>query len=116
MLTKRSVATVVVYTVLTCGIYGVWWTYVTCQALQAEGKRTEIPPVLTMLMTLFFASLGGVLLGLDADENIKAIRADKGMPVADNKVAWMVIGFFIPIALLALVQYEINTVIDAVQP
>ena len=113
MLTKRSIAGVIIFSLLTCGIYAVWWTYVTCDALQRQGQKTSIPPVLTTLMMLFLTNVGGALLGLDADDNINAIKARYGMPTNDNKILWLVVGIFIPIVVIALVQYEINMMIDS---
>jgi len=112
MLEKRNVATVVVFSILTFGIYAVWWAYVTCQALQQQGKKTSIPVILTTLMMLFYSSVGGLLLGMDADDNINAIKEMHGMPKADNKILWMLLGFFIPVVTIALVQSEINSMID----
>ncbi len=115
MLEKRSVATVVVFSILTCGIYMVYWTYVTCGALQQQGKKTSIPVVLTTLMMLFYSSIGGALLAIDADDNINAIKEMHGMPKADNKILWLLLGIFIPIVTAALVQNEINRMIDAAE-
>ena len=115
MLTKRSVLGVIVFSILTCGIYLIWWTYVTCTALQQQGRRTSIPPVLTTLLMLFCSSVGGALLGLDADDNINSIKMSHGMAPIDNKVLWIVLGIFIPMATAALVQYEINNMIDTAQ-
>lgn len=113
MLTKRSVASVVVFSILTFGIYMVWWTHVTCTALQREGRVTSIPTVLTVLMMLFHSSVGGVLLAIDADDNLNAIKRMRALPVADNKVLWLAVGIFVPIVTVALVQNEINTLLDA---
>ena len=112
MLTKRSVVSVVIFSILTFGIYTVWWTHVTCNALQREGHQVAIPPVLTALMMLFYSSIGGVLLAIDADDNINAIKRMRGLPEASNKVLWLVVGIFVPIVTVALVQNEINTVLD----
>ena len=71
--------------------------------------------LLTTLMMLFFTNLGGALLGLDADDNLNAIKASNGMPQVDNKVLWIVLGVLIPIVTVALVQYEINNMIDTAQ-
>lgn len=115
MLTKRNIATVVIFSLLTCGIYAIWWTYVTCTALQQQGKKTSIPVILTTLMMLFYSSVGGLLLGLDADDNINAIKEMHGMQKNDNKLLWMLLGFFVPVATIALVQYEINQMIDTAE-
>ncbi|MBQ9097996.1 MAG: DUF4234 domain-containing protein [Clostridia bacterium] len=115
MLKNRSVISVVLFSILTCGIYMIWWTYVTCTDLQTHGRKTSVPPVLTTLMMLFFSSVGGALLGFDADENINSIKAQNGMPQTDNKVLWLILGIFIPIVTVALVQYEINNMIAMAQ-
>lgn len=115
MLEKRSVTTVVIFSLLTCGIYMIYWTYVTCQALQQQGKKASIPVILTTLMMLFYASIGGALLALDADDNINAIKEMHGMPKSENKVLWLIFGIFIPIVTVALVQNEINQMIDTAE-
>lgn len=112
MLTKRSIAAVIIFSIITCGIYMVYWTYVTCEAMQREGGKTSIPPILTTLAMLFVSPVGGALLGLDADDNINSIKTRRGLPVTDNKVLWVVLGVFIPIVTMCLVQYEINLLID----
>ena len=112
MLEKRSVATVVVFSLLTCGIYMVYWTYVTCQALQQLGKKTSLPVILTTLMMLFYSSVGGALLAIDADDNVNAIKEAYGIPKQDNKVLWLLLGIFVPVVTVALVQNEINGMID----
>lgn len=114
MIEKRSVVSVILLSIITCGIYMVWWTYVTCCALQREGGKTSIPPVATTLLMLF-TGVGGVLLGIDADDNVNAIKFNRGIPQTDNKVLWIVLGLFLPIATVGLVQHEINQIIDRSQ-
>ena len=115
MLKKRSVLSVILFSILTFSIYMIWWTYVTCRDLQQEGHKSSIPPVLTTLMMLFYSSIGGVLLGLHADDNINAIKYLRGMPQTDNKVLWIVLGIFLPLVTVALVQHEINNTMDDMQ-
>ncbi|MBQ9802165.1 MAG: DUF4234 domain-containing protein [Clostridia bacterium] len=115
MLTKRNVAAVVIFSLITFGIYAVWWTYVTCEALQQQGRKTSIPPILTTLLMFFYSSAGGALLGYDADDNINAIKRMHGMREEDNKVLWLILGLLIPVVTIALVQHEINCMIDTAQ-
>lgn len=112
MLTKRSVVAVILFSILTCGIYAIWWTYVTCTALQQQGGKKQIPPVLTTILMLFVSQIGGALLGLDADDNINAIKEAHNMQRTDNKVLWIILGVIIPIVTIALIQNEINNMID----
>jgi nitrate reductase NapE component len=108
MLTQRSIWKVVVFSIITFGIYMVWWTYVTTVALQEHGGNKTIPPILTTLLMFFASSAGGALLGFDADTNINEIKKLRGMQTTDNKVLWIVLGVIFPVVTVALVQNEIN--------
>ena len=105
---KRSIAAVVILTIITCGIYGVYWTYVVCDELQKKTGVSKIPPVLTTLLMLFVGSAGGALLGYDCNETVNAYKASRGAPTNDNSVLWIVVGVLLPVVTMALIQAEIN--------
>lgn len=105
---KRSIAAVVILYLITCGIYGVYWTYVVCTDLQKESGVSKIPPVGTTLLMLFVSAVGGALLGWDCNETINVIKERRGLPKTDNSVLWIVLGVLLPVVTVALVQNEIN--------
>lgn len=110
---KRSVASVVVLSIITCGIYSVWWTYVTCRDLQAKSGVSKIPPVVTTLLMLFVSAAGGALLGYDCNESINGLKEKNGLPKQDNMILWLLFGVFIPVVTVALIQNEINQLPDS---
>lgn len=107
-MTNRSVATVVILTIVTCGIYGLYWLYVTADGLENYGRTGSVSPVVQLILAIFVSVAGYVLFGIAANENLNSIRAQKGLPPVDNKVAYILLGLFIPIVLIGLVQSEIN--------
>ena len=111
MLKNRSIAMVIVLSIVTCGIYSLYWTWVTMSALDTEGQSSNMPPVAQFLLCFFY--VGYLLFGLNADANINAIKARRGLPTTDNKVLWMILGFLIPIVLVVLIQSEINNLAEA---
>ena len=108
MLEKRKVSTVVILTIITFGIYGIWWTHVTMTALRNEGNQESVPVVLVTVFMIFSHGAGGAFLGFDANANMNIIKAKHGLPAADNKILWVVFGAFIPVVTIAMVQNEIN--------
>ena len=112
---NRSVATVVILTIITCGIYGLYWVYVTAEALEAEGKSAQMSPLVQLILCIFFSGIGYLLIGMCTDANINAIKNQRGLPATDNKLAYMLIGLFIPIVLIAMVQNEINKLVPVNQ-
>lgn len=109
---KRSVAAVVILTLITCGIYGYYWLFVTARDLQKESGTSEISPVVILLLSLFVSVAGTALLGFDANTTVNALKAQCGMKQEDNKILWIVLGALIPIVLYGLIQNEVNHVLD----
>lgn len=109
MLKERNVVTVIILSIVTCGIYALYWTYVTMDALDKEGQASNMPVIAQFL--LLFVYVGYILFGINADANINAIKEKKGVATADNKVLWLILGLVFPIALIALIQNEINQLV-----
>ncbi len=109
MLKERNVVTVILLSIVTCGIYALYWTYVTMDALDKEGQASNMPVIAQFL--LLFVYVGYILFGINADANINAIKEKKGVATADNKVLWLILGLVFPIALIALIQNEINQLV-----
>ena len=105
---NRGVATVIILTIITCGIYGWYWLWVTNEALVAEGGKSTVPSIAILLLAIFVGPIGYLLFAMDADANINEAKAKAGVPTVDNKVLWMILGFIIPIVAIGLIQNEIN--------
>ena len=109
---KRSVAAVVILTIITFGIYGCYWVYVTCEALQKESDNgCTFPPVFHLLFYIFISAAGGALLGYDGNLAINKIKSRRGMKNTDNMLLWIILGAVINVVLFALIQYEINQIL-----
>ena len=114
MLKNRSIALVIVLGLVTCGIYPLYWLYQTATGLENEGNSGQgLDPILIVIISFFLGGVGYLLFGMSADQNLNNIKSQRGMPTADNKVLYMVLGFLIPIVLVALVQNEINQIVPA---
>lgn len=77
MLKERNVVTVIILSIVTCGIYALYWTYVTMDALDKEGQASNMPVIAQFL--LLFVYVGYILFGINADANVNAIKEKKGM-------------------------------------
>ena len=109
---RRNVAAVIILTLITCGIYGYYWLYVTARDLQKESGVSEFPPAGILLLSIFASGAGTALLGFDANVAVNTLKAQRGMHQEDNKILWTVLGAFISIVLFGLIQYEINKILD----
>lgn len=111
---RKNIVTIVILTIITCGIYGLYWTYVTVDAFDRNGAEGKFNALITLILCLFTGGIGYLLFGMSANESLNKVRQQKGLPVKDDQIIYMVLGFFIPIVLIALVQDEINRLTDEV--
>ena len=106
-MTKRSVATVIILTLVTCGIYGWYWMYTTSNELQKESGQSQLSPMAILLLSIFLGTVGSALFGYDSAKCIDSLNARRGI-TSDNNVLYIILGLFIPIVLIGIVQNEIN--------
>lgn len=106
-MTKRSVATVIVLTIITCGIYGWYWLYTTSNELHLVSGTKTVDPVVSLLLAIFLGSVGYAIFGYDSAVCIDKINENRNVS-SDNKIAYILLGFIIPIVLIGILQNEIN--------
>ncbi len=112
MLKNRNLAHVIIFSIITLGIYGIYWNWVTLNALEEEGQSSQISPTLVFFLCLFGGYIGYALFGYTANTNMNAIRAKKGLPAVDNGALWIVFGLVFPLVFVFLLQLAINEVAD----
>ncbi len=114
MLKQKSVWSVVLLSIITFGIYMLWWIWDTARALQYEGGYEDLPAAWLMLLCLLVSPVGGALFMLSAFQYLIRIRYRRGLPPRDNdKILWLLLGILSPLLTVGVVQYEINRVFAA---
>lgn len=106
MLQNKNVVTVIILSIVTCGIYSLVWCWQTMHALHSQGQKSLVDPIVQFILLFFY--IGFIVFALCADANLNSIREQRGLPAKDNKVLYIILGIVFPIALIALVQNEIN--------
>lgn len=109
---KRSVATVVILSIITCGIYTIVMSYIIINEMEREGAKPAVPSVVVLLLMLLAGSVGGALLGYAGNDALNQVRRQWGLPEQDNLVLWLVLGIFFPLITLALIQNSVNYTLD----
>lgn len=106
MLQNRNIVTVIILSIVTCGIYDLIWCWQTMNALHNEGKKSLVDPIVQFILLFFY--VGFIVFALCADANLNSIREQRGIPAKDNKILYIILGIVCPVALIAIVQNDIN--------
>ena len=104
MLKNRNMALFIVLMLVTCGLYGLYWLYVTTGELEEQGQAGGQSAMVILLITLFLPWVGYLLFGISANDNLNSIKSKRGMETADNKVLYIILAICVPIAVPILVQ------------
>lgn len=105
---KRSVAAVVVLTIITFGIYGIYWGYVTARDLQKESGEEKIPLTVLLVLLILSSNAGGALLGYDCYHTLNVLQARNEKPQSNDLTLWLILGGLIPVITMAFIQNEVN--------
>ena len=109
MFTKRSIGMFILLSIVTCGIYLlIWYWHTMAELYRAGGKSIgNLEPTIQFILLFFY--VGGVFFAINADDNLNAVREQRGLPRQDNKVLYLVLEVLgLGLITCALVQSEMN--------
>lgn len=108
---ERSIVTSILLTMVTCGIYGIYWLVCINDDMKTASNDTSLPSGgMVVLLTLITCGIYGYFwiwkMG-KANSNAKAMR---GMPAEDNAILYLVLQFVgLGIVNYCLIQNDLNT-------
>ncbi len=106
---KRSVGLVILFSLLTCGIYVVYWYYVTAQDLNRE--ETEQAPLMNFILAWLLGIVTCGIYLLIWEYNFYK-KIDKLTGDENALVNFLLALFFTPIAGMGIAQNSINGYLD----
>lgn len=108
MFTNKSVVSVIILSIVTCGIYGLIWYWNAINELYRAGGKSigNLEPVIQFILLFFY--VGGIFFAINADDNLNEVKRQRGIPTSDNKALYIILALLFPIAMMALVQDEMN--------
>lgn len=103
---QRNIVTAIILTIVTCGIYGIYWAI--CLAREAVAvKDPADSAVLEIVLCLFLPFLGFFL----AEKKFAEGCAAQGIPHNDNSVLYLILGLFgLGIVNYCMMQNDLNKI------
>ncbi|WP_309122279.1 DUF4234 domain-containing protein [Paenibacillus sp.] len=109
MVQERSIGLAVVLTLVTCGIYGIYWFIV----LTNDVGRISGDPSFTggkhFLLSIVTCGIWSIIWSYQAGKLVESAQRQRGIPGTDNSVLYLVLTIFgLGIVTYALVQADVN--------
>ena len=114
MINKRDLAVAIILSIVTCGIYGIYWFIVlTDDAKTASGDDSFPSGGIAFLLTLVTCGIYGIYWAYKMGELMKVAQSKNGLPVKDNSVVYLILqllGF--GIVDYIMIQSDLNAIAD----
>ena len=114
MINKRDVAVAVILSIVTCGIYGIYWFIVLTDDVKTASNDTSFTSGgISFLLTLVTCGIYGIYWAYKMGELMKVAQANRNLPVKDNSVLYLILellGF--GIIDYAMIQSDLNAIAD----
>ncbi len=108
---ERNIALCIVLSIITCGIYGIYWFIsLTDDAVRiSNGKEYNTSGIVAFLLTLVTCGIYGIYWYYQMGKSIYSAQQDKGLNATDNSILYLVLGILgLGIVSYALIQNELN--------
>ena len=105
----RSVGMCVVLSIITCGIYGIYWYYCLNEDINEVTGRPGTSGGMVILFTLLSCGIYSIYWCYKMGEKLDAARAEQGTPTGSLSILYLVLSIFgRDIVAWALMQNEVN--------
>lgn len=100
----RSTVAVILLTLVTCGIYGLYWYYVIMEDLNKTMNRDYISSGLMLLLAIICFPVAWYIL-YKVDQGLVEVCAPEGVPYRENFILWLLLALVFGVGVfVAMVQ------------
>ncbi len=106
---QRSIATAIILSIVTCGIYGLYWFVCLNNDVNTMNEQPGTSGGTALLLTIITCGIYGWYWSYKQGEKIEAIKAKRGLPAGNSAVLFLVLSIVgLAIVAYALMQNELN--------
>lgn len=108
MVQRRDIALCIVLSIVTCGIYGIYWFICLANDVNTVSGTQDTDGILVFLLTLITCGIYGLYWAYQCGEKIDRVKQSRGIPASNGGVLYLLLYIFGGIIAYALIQNEIN--------
>jgi len=114
MINKKEIAVAIILSIVTCGIYGIYWFITLTDDVKTASGDTDFQSGgIAFLLTLVTFGIYGIYWAYKMGELMKIAQAKHNLPVKDNSILYLILellGF--GIIDYAMIQNDLNAIAD----
>ncbi|MBD3920541.1 DUF4234 domain-containing protein [Paenibacillus sp. PR3] len=107
--TQRNIAVSIILTLITCGIYGIYWFIVLTNDVGKLSGDHNFTGGKHFLLTLVTCGIWSYVWAYQVGKQVQEAQRQRGMIASDNSILYLVLNFFgLGIVTYAIVQLDVN--------
>ncbi len=107
---ERNPITVILLTIITCGVYGIYWYYLVSKEINAALGEERINFVLYFLVGILCFPL--IFVGMyKIDEAVVELQTRAGLPSKSNFILWIILSFIGGVGGI-IMQYQVQEALN----
>lgn len=110
MIQQRNIAVCIILTIVTCGIYGIYWfVCLSDDTNLVAGDTYGTSGGMALLLTIVTCGIYSIYWAYKQGEKIDRVKTYRGLPAGSNAILYLVLTLFgFSIVAWALMQNELN--------
>ena len=105
---QRSIPISIILTIVTCGIYGLYWLMCLTDELNwASGHQGDTSGGTALVLTIVTCGLYGIYWAYKMGEKVEELRVHNGMPAGSSPIIYLVL-WIIELGIIDLVLIQDN--------
>lgn len=109
MVQQRSIALAIIFSLITCGIYAIYWFIVLTNEVGEASGDSSFTGGKHFLLTLVTCGVWSFIWAYQVGKHIEEAQRQRGQLSADNSVLYIILTLFgLGIVTYALVQSDVN--------
>lgn len=111
MVKERNIAVCIILSLITCGIYSIYWMVVLTDELNELSGEDGTSGILALVLTMVTCGLYGFYWAYKIGEKVETCKENRGIVTSNTGLLYLIVFFLSPIIIYALSQNEINKLV-----
>ncbi len=113
MIKERNIAVCIILSIITCGIYGIYWMICIVDESNAAAGTADRSGGMVFLLSIVTCSIYMYFWAYKQGEKLDEAKTKRGLPTTNSGVAYLLLSIFgLSIVSLALMQSELNKMVS----
>lgn len=108
MIQERNIALCIVLSIVTCGIYGIYWFICLSNDTNAAANVDGTSGGVAFLLSVITCNIYGLYWAYKQGEKIDIAKTNRGMSSNNSGILYLILCLIIPVVAWAIMQNELN--------